>query len=734
MSKSIQDRPTISQIEPVYDHVPSPSPSTLLRSTHTEYLTPIANGPTATTAITTSYQSLDHLISPVLPLPPPNLMKATRSARRIVTTPPHPVEAHKPALREDLSWSVKGMYRLLDLITEQGSSGIVHKVVVPQQSLRAFVNTLSPGAYSSITNVNFQVLDNLMFKPIGIYGSKEEIVRFLYKISAVDKKVAQMLLKKQNDSMTKDASPILRTGLYVVRSFASTASEQAYILYWPEDTTWDDQTASPIQRNRVMFMKYLTRLCDQLVCLLSKAHSQAIIWGDDDAKRNDGDDVLSYSRNEDPEQLLRSEAIKIKDQEENIVARPGFMINTTLLTKKSAPPGVHTNPRISSPIPLNGEEVQGFMTAKFRPAKTFLKPFIHDRQSASQIRLLLGDAALCLSETLGDTSLKTMLDLIAQFPEECKAWERKRNEITKRFRKDRARREVKSEERELGTLRSEFIREIEGLSRQRSRSRRFICVDSFEIKREHFYSPDYYLIHGRQESLQEEMIEYHVYLLRFPIEEKQILQLDPSYVPTPVLDEQSSQPWRVSSQTPVNYVHLLKGDQIIVVIVDSEGWALVFVDHLSRIHTVIQQRSCVERLNLGTISQTFIFAFDESKDMLAIYASARMQLHIVSLNAFLGAGLSGLRRLSQWRSRSSHEPIDLLQFYHHRVSIIHLCFVHGSQEILFVDSSARAAVFSLTTPTPQPRYPSSRLEIDYRLLQSKTPPLQLPQGEAGSLL
>ncbi len=42
----------------------SPSPSTLLRSSHTEYLTPIANGPTATTAITTSYQSLSSLISP----------------------------------------------------------------------------------------------------------------------------------------------------------------------------------------------------------------------------------------------------------------------------------------------------------------------------------------------------------------------------------------------------------------------------------------------------------------------------------------------------------------------------------------------------------------------------------------------------------------------------------------------------------------------------------------------
>ncbi|KAH9045752.1 hypothetical protein EDB85DRAFT_56993 [Lactarius pseudohatsudake] len=54
----------------------SPSPSTLLRSTHTEYLTPIANGPTATTAITTSYQSLNHLISPARSALPPSLPPA----------------------------------------------------------------------------------------------------------------------------------------------------------------------------------------------------------------------------------------------------------------------------------------------------------------------------------------------------------------------------------------------------------------------------------------------------------------------------------------------------------------------------------------------------------------------------------------------------------------------------------------------------------------------------------
>ena len=45
---------------------------------------------------------------------------------------------------------------------------------------------ISPGAYSSITKVNFKALDNCSLKPLGVYGSKEEIVRFLREIHAVD--------------------------------------------------------------------------------------------------------------------------------------------------------------------------------------------------------------------------------------------------------------------------------------------------------------------------------------------------------------------------------------------------------------------------------------------------------------------------------------------------------------------------------------------------------------------
>ena len=51
--------------------------------------------------------------------------------------------------------------------------------------------------------------------------------------------------------------------------------------------------------------------------------------------------------------------------------------------------------------------------------------------------------------------------------------------------------------------------------------------------------------------------------------------------------------------------------------------------------------------------------------------------------------------------RGLKTPFDLLPFYLPGVSITHACFVHGSEEILLIDSSAQARVFSLITLQPK---------------------------------
>ncbi|KAF8548679.1 hypothetical protein OG21DRAFT_1489199 [Imleria badia] len=70
----------------------------------------------------------------------------------------------------------------------------VDKIIISQNSLKAFVNSVCPGAHVSMTKVNFKALDNYVIKPVGVYGSKEEIVRFLLELAAIDGSIAKQLL------------------------------------------------------------------------------------------------------------------------------------------------------------------------------------------------------------------------------------------------------------------------------------------------------------------------------------------------------------------------------------------------------------------------------------------------------------------------------------------------------------------------------------------------------------
>ena len=62
----------------------------------------------------------------------------------------------------------------------------VDKIIISQDSFGRFVNALCPRAYQSMTHVNFDALDKLDVRPIGLYGSKSELVRYLSDLQLVD--------------------------------------------------------------------------------------------------------------------------------------------------------------------------------------------------------------------------------------------------------------------------------------------------------------------------------------------------------------------------------------------------------------------------------------------------------------------------------------------------------------------------------------------------------------------
>jgi hypothetical protein len=74
---------------------------------------------------------------------------------------------------------------------------------------------------------------------------------------------------------------------------------------------------------RFIMNRYLTKICDQLVCLLSSTHSQAIVWDDED---EDPDDNSLDSEDTDSCRLFNFRVEKKSEQDEDVTARQGFTV------------------------------------------------------------------------------------------------------------------------------------------------------------------------------------------------------------------------------------------------------------------------------------------------------------------------------------------------------------------------------------------------------------------------
>ena len=143
-------------------------------------------------------------------------------------------------------------------------------------------------------------------------------------------------------------------------------------------------------------------------------------------------------------------------------------------------------------------------------------------------------------------------------------------------------------------------------------------------------------------------------------------------------------------------------------LVDPHGNMVIYIESLSRIDVAIQRQSFSKLLHREKIGGTCLFSLDESKQMLAVYSSARVR-HSFRSSPYLRI-LTHARKMqlhifafeNEGRSlREMGSTIELLPFYNNGDSIVHACFVHGRKEIMFVDSSAQARIFSCTMLQPK---------------------------------
>ncbi|CAE6445143.1 unnamed protein product [Rhizoctonia solani] len=234
-----------------------------------------------------------------------------------------------PQIRErvdDVLDQVPDLFRLVDLIQDDGPDGITEKTVIDQHSLQLLLNTIQPGSWPSTGEIHFQDLDSVLsIKPLGIYGDRREIVRFLQRMGCLDNNSAALIMGQDSENGCSHSLP---PGLYLalLPNELEKSIKGVYIVYWPEATTWDDGAISlAIRHNRTTFMRYLTKMTDQIVGLISSSQARALNVKNSGSNNNSStEQTTEYYTN-----LSSFELVQSDDSGETgiISVHPGFNIS-----------------------------------------------------------------------------------------------------------------------------------------------------------------------------------------------------------------------------------------------------------------------------------------------------------------------------------------------------------------------------------------------------------------------
>jgi len=129
-------------------------------------------------------------------------------------------------------------------------------------------------------------------------------------------------------------------------------------------------------------IRSLTKICDQIIALLSPEHSTTIVWNDEES---DADSVDASTCEFDG--VYSFEVAETNEQDENAVSYPGFQVpflsilckiasdpfkmDSYHLIHHKAPLDYQRDPAALTPRLLRGETTQGFLTVYYVPPQPY---------------------------------------------------------------------------------------------------------------------------------------------------------------------------------------------------------------------------------------------------------------------------------------------------------------------------------------------------------------------------
>ncbi|KAI0250892.1 hypothetical protein BJV78DRAFT_1361975 [Lactifluus subvellereus] len=247
-------------------------------------------------------------------------------------------------------------------------------------------------------------------------------------------------------------------------------------------------------------------------------------------------------------------------------------------------------------------------------------------------------------------------------------------------------RQTESEKRKvLNDALKDFIRDINAQSVGRGTS--VISIDRIDLVRS-IHSRSHgqeYAITGRREAYSPPELAFQVHAIELTRDDMHNMQLDPKYIPNPAVNDRLSSTFHLPIHMHIVFNQILENQKLLLILHDGDG-IFIYLERLPAMDMAIQRRRTIKRLSRERLGNDLLFAFDETKRMLAMCATTELQLHIFVFDEEFKTlhGQGSFIDLASWYSKAG-------------ISIVHAAFVCGSEEVVLVDSCARARIFSFVT-------------------------------------
>ncbi|RIA83800.1 hypothetical protein C1645_833247 [Glomus cerebriforme] len=288
--------------------------------------------------------------------------------------------------KNDLCKSIPGLYRLLDLCKDEGSNGLVDKIIISQQDIKRLCNKIMPNSFKSISKINYEKLNSRSIRLIGCYGRNELIAKFLFTKNIIDQKSYESLILylSSPDNSLSDSISQLRPGIYLQQvEEAKSVNHLFLVIHWSEDGCYDDSVSSYRKKNMTNLHRYLTKLTDHQICLMSEHDLENIDWqivsneeNDDDSEDDEGEGGVCYD----------FEVRRSQEQKQDFEISLGFRINISGLVSCQAQSSDYLNNIPLNPLVVESVSNQTFFTREILPETKIAESGIIPFKSTSDFR------------------------------------------------------------------------------------------------------------------------------------------------------------------------------------------------------------------------------------------------------------------------------------------------------------------------------------------------------------